>query len=269
METEDKNEQNKLSEKVKRIGEINSQIEKLIESRRANNNLILNAESLDDVKGLISEALTLLRAITGNVSLTDRERQSLQGTRARRYGFIDRLADIAGDNMRYAPADWDVEELRNFVRQIERLRNIEAELMQLTRSIGDQLLLTNNEAYRMALLYYGSVRNFANMHDDGAKALFAMLREFFTSRRTRTSGMETKAHTKRDVNALLDGRRDGKIVIENESPHTTEGKHVVIDETHKHEMNNFKETVEGVICSECGTHNAAHAKFCINCGTKL
>jgi len=35
------------------------------------------------------------------------------------------------------------------------------------------------------------------------------------------------------VRALLHGRKDGKVLIENEHPHMEGGKHVVVDETHK------------------------------------
>jgi hypothetical protein len=43
-------------------------------------------------------------------------------------------------------------------------------------------------------------------------------------------GEPTKKKLKRDMNALLSGRRDGKLVIENIKPKVTGGTHKVLDE---------------------------------------
>ena len=56
----------------------------------------------------------------------------------------------------------------------------------------------------------------------------------------------TEKQLKRDFDALLKGRKDGKLLIENEKPKTTGGKRTVIDETYK-DTNRFKETEEGDI----------------------
>ena len=50
----------------------------------------------------------------------------------------------------------------------------------------------------------------------------------------------------RDMRALLHGRKDGEIVIENEKPHLVGGKHVVVDETQK-PKGAWKATEEGEI----------------------
>jgi hypothetical protein len=46
--------------------------------------------------------------------------------------------------------------------------------------------------------------------------------------------------------ALIHGAKDGKIVIEHETPHALGGKHVVVDETYKNKTN-FRETESGEI----------------------
>ena len=42
----------------------------------------------------------------------------------------------------------------------------------------------------------------------------------------------TQKQLERDAKRLLHGHADGRIVIENESPHLTEGVHEVIDDVH-------------------------------------
>jgi hypothetical protein len=72
-----------------------------------------------------------------------------------------------------------------------------------------------------------------------------MLQPFF--KRPRRPGEEpTEPEVERDVRALLHGKKDGKVVIENETPHVVGGKHVVVDETHKDKAN-FRESESGTI----------------------
>ena len=56
----------------------------------------------------------------------------------------------------------------------------------------------------------------------------------------------TQKKAKRDVDALLKGKKDGKVVIENIKPKLTGGKHEVIDEAFR-DTAAFKETKEGSI----------------------
>jgi hypothetical protein len=57
-----------------------------------------------------------------------------------------------------------------------------------------------------------------------------MLQPFFQNMRRKNSE-PTQHEVERDVKALLHGQKDGKIIIENERPHLTGGKHTVVDET--------------------------------------
>ena len=56
----------------------------------------------------------------------------------------------------------------------------------------------------------------------------------------------TQKKVKRDVDALLHGRKDGKVVIKNVKPKVSGGKREVIDETFN-DRASFKETEEGEI----------------------
>jgi len=56
----------------------------------------------------------------------------------------------------------------------------------------------------------------------------------------------TQKKVKRDIDALLHGRKDGEVIIKNVKPKTSGGKHEVIDETFR-DTASFKETEEGSI----------------------
>ena len=157
----------------------------------------------------------------------------------RRYGFLDKVSDIAEGNPEFVPPFMNTAELKKLIRQIELLRNISANLEQLLRMTNDELLLTGDEAFRIALMYYNSVRDAARRHVQGAESLFNILRLFFNRRRT-TSNEPTEKELERDEKALLHGKKDGEIVIKNENPHTTGGVHEVIDDVHK------SQTEEGI-----------------------
>ena len=83
--------------------------------------------------------------------------------------------------------------------------------------------------YTDALEFYDSVRSAAKRRIDAAESIHSELAVFFE--RGRYKGEEpTEEELKRDMNALLHGKRDGKIVIENVKPKITKGKRKVIDE---------------------------------------
>ena len=161
--------------------------------------------------------------------LTPNERRRMFGAGVRNYGFIDKTSDIALANSKFAPRTFDTDKFKSILRQLEEERTAVLLLQQLLRLLSDRLLLTSDEAYRNALLYYNSLKELAKARVPGAEEVFNALRPFFR-RPKRTGGEPTEHELKRDFNALLHGTKDGKIVIENEKPVVIEGKHKVIDE---------------------------------------
>jgi hypothetical protein len=99
--------------------------------------------------------------------------------------------------------------------------------------------------YTNALDYYASVREAAKRRVDAAESLHSELAVFFKSRGTRSTE-PTRKELKRDMNALLNGKRDGKLVIENIKPKTTGGVHKVLDEKFAG-SEQYKETDQGQI----------------------
>lgn len=166
------------------------------------------------------------------ISLTDVERRRLMNSGIRRYGFIDKTSDVASAYPQFSPMNFSSTNLKNLMRDIEFFRNLLARIREFERLVSNALFTTSDDAFRMSLIFYNYVRYLARTGEPGAIAVFNMLQPFF-SRPRRGSSEPTDMEVERDVKALLHGKKDGKIVIENEIPQTKRGKHLVVDEVHK------------------------------------
>jgi hypothetical protein len=119
------------------------------------------------------------------------------------------------------------------------------------RSLEEKAWNINVEASDMvftdSLEYYSLVKEAARRRVDSAESIYAELHGFFRKMGARGTGDEpTEKKIKRDVDALLHGRKDGEIIIKNVSPKASGGKHEVIDETFKNTAS-FKESDKGSI----------------------
>ena len=199
--------------------------------------------------------------------MTDAQRRRLMGSGIRRLGFIVKTGEMIQNFPDYKPPFLDVSDFEDLVTEILETRAITVCLEQLLRIYTDVLLLAGDEAYKLSLMYYASVRDAARRGVPGAQAVFRVLQAFF--RRGKRTGEEpTIPELERDVHALLQHRKDGKIVIEGAAKHTTAGELEIVDETAK-PKGAFKETVQGTVCTQCGAENVDHARFCIQCGKQL
>jgi hypothetical protein len=213
--------------------------------KKVEDKVLIPGDTLNNVLSEVDAILEQLLEVSGDVALSEAERRRLQGSGVRRYGFIEKTADIARDNLEFAPPFLDVDALRDVITQIEIIRNINASLQQLTRLNGDLLLLTSDEAFRLALMYYNSVRDASRRRVPGAEALFRILQQFFR-RPGRTSDKPTEKEIERDVKGLLKGTKEGEIIIKNERPKTVGGKRTIVDEVHKGKLA-VKKVSEGEI----------------------
>jgi hypothetical protein len=219
--------------------------EKVQETKaQAQNAVLIPQTSLDDIGGNIRVVYDEVKSLIDN-SLVTADRLRKLGSGVRRYGFMDKVSDVAEANMEFAPKAFKRLELKALIRQIELLRNMSADLNFIQRSLDDLLLITGNAAFQESLLYYNSVREQARGRVPGAQAVFDLLRLFFVRPR-RASGEPTEAQTIKDVKALLHGKKDGEIIIKNKTPKSAGAERLVVDETGK-VGGHFKETEEGEI----------------------
>ena len=167
--------------------------------------------------------------------LTAAQRKRLQGSGIRRYGFIDKVLDISETNMQFAPGTFNRGRLNVFVGNIEALRNIRIVVKQLLDAVDDYLLTFSDEAYRISLMYYNTVRDLARHGDNGAREVFNTLRPFFSSRRMPVDAEPTDKEIVRDVKALLRGTKEGKVEVVSDRAAARlaarSGQRVLVDET--------------------------------------
>jgi hypothetical protein len=201
---------------------------------------------LEDIEDKLGDVFNIyFDEIINETVMSDAERRRLLGSGVRRYGFIDKVADVASVNSEFAPPFLNINDLKDKLRVIEELRNVGTRLQQLLRFNNDLLLSVGDDAFRQALSYYNTVREAARSRTPGAVQVFQTLQLFF--RRMRGKSLEpTEPEIERDVRALLHGKKDGKIIIENEKPHLVGGKHVVVDEIHRDKIG-FRESESGEV----------------------
>ena len=195
---------------------------------------------LDDLQTLNQRFLSLLPDYNGEV-LSSAQRKRLLGSGVRRYGYIDKVSDTAEAYPQFWPAfamgdsgvsgeSTGAEKLKEMVREIEVLRNLLIAFRFGTRVVEDMLLTTGDEAFRLANVYYRTVRDAARSNIPEAAEVFQLL-ELFWKRRRRTMDEPTEHEVLRDAKALLRGSKDGTISVSNESDSVIKGKKVLVDHT--------------------------------------
>ena len=223
--------------------------------------------TVDKIKSDIQEASAEFREMSDR-DLTLSQRRRKVGAGIRNYGFIVKVAELAVENPHFASL-FSLETLQNCISNFEESRNINTLLQSMSRQVSNSMLTYSDEAYSLSLIFYNSVKELSRRGNPDAITLFRALQPFFSRPNSERRSQPTEKQALRDAKAIIEGKKDGEMIIKHESPHLTGGKHEVIDETHKPEVTNFKETVSGTVCAHCHTENAAHAKFCINCGERL
>jgi len=199
------------------------------------------------LNGVLDKAANLRSTIEGkalDVQLSEVDRRRLLGSGVRRYGFIDKVSDIITVS-EDIPHNIDIEEFKRLIRLLEIVRNINVIIQQSLRLNSDFLLILGDEAYRLALTYYGFAREAAHRGVPGAQEIFKVLRQYFRTGHRHTDE-PTEQEIERDLKALLHGKKDGEIIVKHTTPKTAKGERVVVDETYKN-TGHFKATEEGAI----------------------
>jgi len=203
-----------------------------VEEPETHINLALTDQRLTQALDAAAALRGRMETMINGTELSESERRSMMGSGVRRYGFTDKVSDMIDINPDLVPQYLDEERLKELLRQLEVVRNINAILLQTVRMNSDIMLVLGDEAYRMALMFYGAVRDASIRRVPGARELYHILRDFFR-RRHRATDEPTEHQTLRDARALIHGTKDGELIIRNERPHATGGIHEVIDDTHK------------------------------------
>jgi hypothetical protein len=174
--------------------------------------------------------MTTLDGYAANLRALDRQRHN--GVGLKRLGFIEAALRISGRFPQYFPHWLDTAKFQSDLDLFNAIRS----LVEVCRSLEEKAWNINIEAsdmiYTDALEYYSQVQDAAKRRIDSAESLYNELHDFFR-RGPMETDQPTEKKVKRDVDALLHGRKDGEVIIKNLKPKTASGKREVIDETFK------------------------------------
>jgi len=211
--------------------------------RRPDPNLPPSPEVVNNITNNVLELIEQLEGYTANLRALDRQRHN--GVGLKRLGFIEAAFRLSTKFPQYFPHWLDTEKFQSDLDLFNAIRS----LVEVCRSLEEKAWNINVESsdmvYTNALEYYSQVQDAARRRVDSAESIYNELHSFFR-RGPMESDQPTEKKVKRDINALMKGKKDGEVIIKNIKPKTTGGKHEVIDETFK-DTASFKETDEGSI----------------------
>ena len=185
---------------------------------------------LEQEKALFENIAALIPQLN-KTSLDGPERRRLLGSGVRRYGFIEKVFEVSSDYPQFWPGFGDGrEEMSGYVQEIDVLRNLLIWFRFATRLVQDLLLITGNDAFRIAGAYYVLARDGARRGNPEAVQVYNMLRLFW-KRRRRAMAEPTEKEMLRDFKGLMHGTKDGDITLANESDRLVRGKKAILDNT--------------------------------------
>jgi hypothetical protein len=186
--------------------------------------------ALEDVLKEASAALLKLRDAIAPyaVTFTPRDRLRLRGVGIKRQGFVDNAFASAAENAQFVPRSLPIERFRQDVELSKLARDFLSLCKQLQDYAADFSMLASDTEYHDATLYFDTVKDAFERRIDGAESIFHGLAPFFKNMGSKKKGL-TEKELIRDAKALLHGKIDGKIEIENVSPKARGGRRKVIE----------------------------------------
>ena len=215
-----------------------------ITTRRPDSNQPPTVNLVNSITQDVLYLITELSNYAANLRALDRQRHN--GVGLRRLGFIEAAFRLSTKFPQYFPHWLNTAKFQADLDLFNAVRS----LVEVCRSLEEKAWNINVEAsdmvYTDALEYYSQVQDAAERRIDSAESIYNELHGFFRSHGNRNRDEPTEQEVERDVKALLKGKKDGKVVVENIKPKMAGGKHKVIDETFK-DTAEFKETAEASI----------------------
>jgi hypothetical protein len=238
--------------------------EEELKAARDNSTAVINKEKRDEIQEPtpveppstggpqppINEAVTVA-SITQAVSnlqaqfrpfqkpLSPKERKRLMGTSYKSRSFVEQAYANIKANPNLVPNYIDMAQFEADMEAFEKKSYLDEILKQFEREVSDSELSDGDKVRRIALLYYNNLKTLARGGVPGAEAALEALEKYFKSRKRKTE-KPTQKEVMRDARALLEGKKEGKVVISNELPVTTGNKSEVVSEVHSKHVSSEK-----------------------------
>ena len=215
--------------------------------RRPDPNLPPDGETIFGVTTDIQGVTEFLSNYAAHLRALDRIRHN--GVGIHRQGFIERALILAQENPEYLPHWLSVQKFIADNDLFVRLRALATAIKQLQELAWNITVEGADMVFTDALEFYSQVQDAANRRVDAAEALYEDLHPFFRRGPMQDENGEpapTQKKAKRDFNAVMKGKKQGKVGAENIKPKLTGGKRKIIDETYKDDIQ-YKDTEEGEI----------------------
>jgi hypothetical protein len=178
-------------------------------------------EDFDDIRRSLEKYAFGLRPL---------DRRRLKGVGIATQGFISRAFDSAVNLPGALPEYTPIEKFRRNYAAFEDFHSLLILSKQIEKTLMNITMVTANIAYEDALDFYGAVNKGAKKGMETYVTVYNDLFKFFKKGK-REGAAPTQEKVIRDARALLRGKKDGRVVIENVSPKIIGGEHEVVDET--------------------------------------
>lgn len=158
-----------------------------------------NRVSIELPKELNEEILKKLEEIKKliepyTVSITVEERGALPKMKDKSLAFVSKALSYSQTNPTYVPKDlMSVPEMAKDFNLNQSLQPMIALVEQLDEKLVDMAMLSGHEAYTEALLYYKSVKMYAQAGDSAAKVIYDDLSTRFPGARSSKKAEESKS----------------------------------------------------------------------------
>jgi hypothetical protein len=194
-----------------------------------------NPEMPEDMIQSIIAGLTYMKSVLEEhaAHLRALDRRRLNGVGIKKLGFIERALELAREDPEFLPHYLTLDKFEEDNVYFTNVRSMFDLTRQIQELFWNIVIEASDVLYTDALEFYASVREAAKRRVDPAETIHAELFRFFKSKGMRQGEEPTEKQIKRDVNALLKGKKDGKVIIKNKKPIIEGGKRTVIDETFK------------------------------------
>jgi hypothetical protein len=137
-------------------------------------------KDLEEIKSAIAVLKSKLSPHLKSISSEDRLQVPRMGEKS--VTFVQKACEHCEANPDLAPSFLDLGEMKDDIAAFEQIRMLYAPISQLANSLNDTMLLSGNDAYTCALVFYHAVKNASKGNVQGAETIYNDLSSCFPGR---------------------------------------------------------------------------------------